>query len=502
MMTARHFVRSSVKRSKTALIHVFKDDKQLHLPHVRTHEHSQATHPRQSVQLLWSSRLVCSWLVCLLALLVAVPASAQPPIKKKGFDLGPLEGLDIETVGPPGSGPPGSGSPSTLPGKGGLPGASSFPSGLPGGKQTEPIAYSAEYTLSEDGKSGELRVTASLSASWHTYSVTQPPGGPKQTVITVDEAVVRLTGPIISDQPPEPRQYEVYPGVPVEEHAERVVWKVPFTVVADLKSTPLKVSIDALICADPPLGECRPINETITARPITAASNQQLAAFRPERSHVEVSAHVTPAEVKPGGEATVVIKFKLDDPFHIYTYTSTNTEAANKTLIVPINKGGMQWGMPFTDAKVHTQEVLDMKIEYYEKEATWRIPVRVPESTSEGHHDIAVAVGFQTCTESMCDAPSGIVAKGSINVVAAPGSAEMSPLAIEQSESSFVADQPNLASWIDFQPTTKEKVDVKETARLAAGNLEVGTLSLATILSALAGGFILNFMPCVLPSSA
>ncbi len=99
--------------------------------------------------------------------------------------------------------------------------------------------------------------------------------------------------------------------------------------------------------------------------------------------------------------------------------------------------------------------------------------------------------------------PAGFTAKGVLQVVKSPGSAALVPMEIAATKSpNFAAKQPNVATWIDFKSEPKAAKDAEQDPKAksqATGGLKTGELSLMTILFALAGGFILNFMPCVLP---
>lgn len=79
-------------------------------------------------------------------------------------------------------------------------------------------------------KSGtELVVTAVLEEGWHLYSVTQKPGGPKPTKISVAAGAPLVPGgPFFPDTPPHSRTVDDVPGwkgLVVEEHAGRVTWR-------------------------------------------------------------------------------------------------------------------------------------------------------------------------------------------------------------------------------------------------------------------------------------
>ncbi len=368
---------------------------------------------------------------------------------------------------------------------------------LPGSPAADagPMTLVAEYTSDGKGK-GQLLLTATLDGSWHTYSTTQPPGGPKPSKISIKTPGVKIAGTIQSDKEPHIHQVPEY-TVPVEEHHERVVWTAPLEFSGDFKpgESELKVKYDGLVCDN----ACREVRQELVAKYVSAAAPVEQTAFRNERSHASFTARIEPAEVKPGGMATLILHVTCDPGYHIYSFVPRDKDPKFKTLMVPTQKGDLKWGEPTTTAKAEVDNSQGFDVLWHEGEFEWKIPLQVPEATAEGPQNLELAVMYLTCTKQNCDMPAGFTAKGTLNVVKSPGATAQAPLELTVTKSpNFAAKQPNVATWID--EIDEPKADKNEKPRApATGNLKSGELSLMTILFALAGGFILNFMPCVLP---
>lgn len=422
-----------------------------------------------TTQAHWLQRMASTTLALLACLLVAIsPAYAQ---KKKGFDF--RTGL------------------AEIPAK--------------GAGSDRPIDYVAEYTLSEDGKRGELRVTATLNGEWHTYSVTQPSGGPKPTHITAANDQIKLTGTFKSDVEPATSESDIYPGVPMEEHTGRVTWTAPFAVVGALKAgeSEIEVTIDSQACLPPPIGTCVPINEKVRAKYVKAAPAPEVVSFRASDSHGAVSVHIEPAEVKPGGRATLIITIKPETPYHVYPFVAGSSERNFRTLIVPTKKAAVKWGAPMTAAETHVIDLGTEKIAYHTGDVQWRLPIRVPADIAEGPQELEVAIGYTTCTDATCDPPAGARATGILKVLSPAGGAPLAPFTTTAMKFVDVAKQPNLSTWVDFKEEEKPMVptDVPNKVQSQENPTkdQTGRLTLTTLGFALLGGFILNFMPCVLP---
>lgn len=100
----------------------------------------------------------------------------------------------------------------------------------------EPVAITAAVEPGRDGGADALAVTARLEPGWHLYSVTQKPGGPIATRISVAKDSPRsVTGPFVPDADPHRRTADDVPawkGLVIEEHAGVVTWRAPLAAGA------------------------------------------------------------------------------------------------------------------------------------------------------------------------------------------------------------------------------------------------------------------------------
>ncbi len=347
------------------------------------------------------------------------------------------------------------------------------------------VGLTAKFEIENGGRAGRLTVTADIAEGWHIFSVTQLEGGPKPSKITVKSDFVKLTGPFTPGREPEiAHQDDVWPGLPIEEHHGQVVWSAPIEWTGDLdpEKTQIDLVFDGQVCQE----SCIPINEKLKAKFAGFyGSAEKSTTFKAKNTHATWSATLSPARLKPGQTGNVVIKADTDPGYHVYPFVTDNSESTHyRTLIVVTQKSGLKFGAPNTSA---ARESIDIgaaqPVDYHVGAVEWTIPIRVPAAAAEGQYPIEVQVGFFTCNEQSCDQPSGATFNGTLEVAsqAANNTVAMSVVGTPYKE---VAGLENLASWVD-----------KEATQLGA------TLSLNIwhILAALAGGFILNLMPCVLP---
>ncbi len=385
-----------------------------------------------------------------------------------------LKGQEGESVAPPFAG---DAFPTVDGGFGGF--DTGFGGGFGGSDQK--ITYSATFKMDDKGTSGRVMLQAEVLDGFYTYSVTSGNDGALPTTITLPGSAVKLKGPFTPDSDPKLDDKE-FPGVIVEKHLGTVVWTAPFVAKQPLtEESKIAVEVDGQVCGG---GTCLPVTETVQAKfagRLKPAST--LTEIRPEGTHAGWSAKLSSSAVTPGSSATLSLTVSPDEGYHVYKYVPGDDETTFRTLIVATTKSGLKFGAPTTGSKIKSMSVGPDSVEYYAGKTTWEIPVTVPESAESGEYPIELSVGFYTCDDKSCDPPSGIVAAGKLIVA---DKSDDKPMKLGMSEGSFydVADSDALTTWID-----EEKTLVAETS----------PLTLIHILAALGGGFILNFMPCVLP---
>ncbi len=349
-------------------------------------------------------------------------------------------------------------------------------------------AFSANYELEQQGKSGRLSIVAEIADDWHLYSTTQAEGGPQPTVLKLLSDSVELRGPFIPDHAPDVTSNKAFPGLPLEEHHGVITWTAPFTVVKPLdpEQDTLQASIASQVCLDD--GACIPMTEKLTAKFKGRYTDVvRSESLRVAGTQATWTATLSPAEVKPGDLAVITLNANTDDGYHVYPFL--DEELDFRTVIVGTVKSGLRFGRPQTKAEIEWDNRLEPPISYHAGDVTWQIPIRVPADAQPGEHPLELQVGFMTCNDRACSPQSGLSVAGTLTV-GDKAPAKSATVAMSFAEKSFkdVIDRPSLTDWIDQSAEGK-------SASLTAG----GGLDLWMVFAALAGGFILNFMPCVLP---
>ncbi|MCA9120662.1 MAG: thioredoxin family protein [Planctomycetaceae bacterium] len=373
--------------------------------------------------------------------------------------------------------------------------------GLGGAAGGEKATFSAEYRIAEGSRAGALSVTATMEPKWHLYSVTQLPGGPQTSVIKLassEQAVI--TGKFVPDIPPHIKQYEFF-DVPVEEHDGVVVWTAPIQLAegVDPTTTKLQVRFDGQVCQDE--GACIPIaNKAIVAE--FAGYYQAIpeaTEFRTNAAHLTLTGTIEPATVRPGDTVKLTLTAVPEADWHVYAYALKDPLLISKpTLIVIDEPSGWETSDVTASVKpiAHEMGLEEEPIVYFHEEpVSWSAEITIPTDAALGPQEITGLIGYQTCTLIQCDLPTGAAFRGTIEVATATVPGE-SPLrftdgkykdaAASADQSAAVAPEKVTAIRFDKSQLTVED-DVKEKPLVVMVGI------------AFVAGFILNFMPCVLP---
>ncbi len=156
----------------------------------------------------------------------------------------------------------------------------------------EPATVSAKFTAASANHPAALLITAKIARGRHTYSLTQPPGGPQPTTIDLEPSSnYRLLGSFRSQPAPTSRVEDLGPTtkINVEEHEGQVTWYAPIELTAgvDPKSLAIRGTIHMQVCETH--GTCEPVRkefvakETASADPaINLPANPQSAIQNPQ----------------------------------------------------------------------------------------------------------------------------------------------------------------------------------------------------------------------------
>ena len=172
------------------------------------------------------------------------------------------------------------------------------------------------------------------------FSTTQPPGGPKSSKIAVKSDFVKVTGPFAADREPEIGSAEdVWPGLPLEEYHEQVVWVAPIELTSD--ADPAKTEIDVAFDGQACEQSCVEVRDTFAAKFAGYyGSAEKISSIKPKNTHATWSATMTPTKLKPGDSGKIVIKAVPDPKYHVYTFINDTKSTDYRTLIVPSIKIG------------------------------------------------------------------------------------------------------------------------------------------------------------------
>jgi len=368
------------------------------------------------------------------------------------------------------------------------------------------VEIEARIEPGQDGKPDLLAITATLEEGWHLYSTTQKPGGPLATRITVAADSPRQpAGPFVAAPAPQVRRVDDVPawkGIPIEEHAEKVTWRAPLAPGAG----DVQGSVRVQLCQDT---SCLPprslpfVAAAVAAAPRPPAVTAGPAAGGPafghgvERSHASIEARFGPPGIV-AGIPTRMLQLKLvpEEGWHLYRPAdSAQTEIGQgKPTIVSLAGESLE---RLVDLSA-TEAVLATDPELAEAGAV-EGPVALGIVLADGPEPLETILAFQTCSDTTCDQPTAVrlaiqlpsaEAAGTVTFQAAKyGEAARSPAALRILTASVpAAGSPDLAAAAPALPVA------------AAVAAEAGALSLPlALLMGLAGGLILNLMPCVLP---
>ncbi|MEX0978640.1 MAG: hypothetical protein WDZ48_07300, partial [Pirellulales bacterium] len=353
------------------------------------------------------------------------------------------------------------------------------------------VSVSAHFTGPQGERPGILSITARIEPPWYTYSTTQKPLGATPTIIKVESSNdYRLGGEFRSTLPPR----IVRDGQFVlEEHHGEVTWQAPLEFREGVRLDNLKIDGSARIqvCK---IGAClAPTEFKFTATyQASAPSAAPTGRYAHPNIHATLHGYVEPRAVTPGETAGLVITAEMPKGWHVYELASRDAgQLGNKpTLIAMSNTSGFQLGPTTSSQKAVEGSATTPGVParpYYEGRVTWTVPIVIPDDTKPGTYPLEGFVGYQTCFEdARCDAPRGARFEAMLDVATQPRTGAI-PLAFSD------AKYGEAAAVAASHPTPIEG-DAAPTAASPIG----WTLPII-ILAGLVGGFILNFMPCVLP---
>lgn len=366
-----------------------------------------------------------------------------------------------------------------------------------GGSGDEEVTFTAEWKLEPGTRTGRLTVKANIPETWHIYSLTQPKGGPQPSTLDPKKgSQFELNGAFLAS----PLPHVTPPGVDEnlfkvasEEHEGIVTWtaNITFLGTEDPKKIPVVLKYTGQRCQNN--GSCVPFsNDKITAKFAGEIErSQKLGHYKPKPSlaAVEWEGELSSAHVVPGGKLELKLTAKPSNGWHIYEYQAKDADRAGDgkpSLFVLNLPSGWKYRAPRPSVSPKGPSTLGSSsaaaVRYHEEPVTWIVELLVPATATPEAVNIAGQIGFQTCNDASCLPPVAAQFMASASITA-------------------VADEKAKPVPLEFD-NYKEGYD--SVAKMAAAAPPAfGVLNLSVLLwqlaTALVGGVLLNFMPCVLP---
>ncbi|MGE3775994.1 MAG: cytochrome c biogenesis protein CcdA [Pirellulaceae bacterium] len=383
------------------------------------------------------------------------------------------------------------------------------------------LTLSGEYSVFPGTTQGILSVRAEMAPTWHIYSMTQKPGGPLASRLTVaPQSGVRLTRPFTPSQPPQVKQ-EAF-SVPSEYHEDEVIWSAPFEFPAGEDPTQLKfdVKYSGQVCST----ACIPVTrQPVAVKYAGESKTRPLTTYQPRAVHAVLRGQISPRTVAPGGVVRLSVTVEPTAGYHVYAYAKRDPQLVSKPTLL-VGKLPTGWvGGPVTASAAPVEHPTGIKEEpvqlYHEQPVTWSVECQVPTYATPGGYELAGLIGFQICSDTACDVPSAaefraVVEVSRQGVDEAPEPLQLAAYAsynsVAKQAAALAVNSAPSGTSVPADATPADAAAATGGAAAAAGPLNLEALqptstsagqqsSWAILPTAFLAGFLLNFMPCVLP---
>ena len=164
--------------------------------------------------------------------------------------------------------------------------------------------FDAGFTAPGPDRTAQLFIVATLPPGVHTYSITQAPGGPRRTTITVDKSPdVSMIGEFKTVGLPKIEHDEVaFPGLVLESHSGTVKWVAPIQFAAGVRPEAVKVqgNVKMQLCDDNGCAQPNPYPFSAALRPDVPAVTVGALARPQGNSGSRIGNSSGPANCLPG----------------------------------------------------------------------------------------------------------------------------------------------------------------------------------------------------------
>lgn len=361
------------------------------------------------------------------------------------------------------------------------------PFGLPGAPGGDPYSISAQFEMQEGTRKGRVSITVTLQPTYHIFSQTQDPAAyaTPTSFQWLGPDSVKPVGKFKADRKAHIVEEKVVNETVIHEQFEGLVtWTSDFEIVGRAKPEDLKIDIEigGQVCND---GGCINLNETVQAR---FAGTYQVGGFVGDQ--IKFQGRLAPATVKPGQSFQLQITAEALDDFHIYSYRERDDQEAYKATLISLNAPEFKASQPKASTEPHVEKTEIGDSSYHEGPVTWTIDLQVPTDLKAGVHDVSGWLAYQVCNADGCLPPTAI--QFSAKVAVGVDGEESAALLI-----SALPDSDEGSAYTRVAQAVSE-LDLKNVKSSSITEVQQKSIYYAMGI-ALLGGFILNFMPCVLP---
>lgn len=416
--------------------------------------------------------------------------------------------------------------------------------------EDDPVTVTASFKPIADSQQAILEVQATMGAGYHIYSMTQKQGLPSS--VTLQSKEVKRVGPFVADREPEIHPPNVDIDYETETYEGTVSWQALIEFPAGTNVADQKVALHyrGLACD---ATACNPYDADVTAKAKGKATEipakllpEDLPAEDGQVSGPAASPSVLPegAEqitagsatltgwldaraIQPGKPFKLTIKAEMQDGYHTYPYlpASETVAAYGPSYMGVVGVSGsnkelkeFQFGAASADREPHVSVLGDLEIPEFSDTVHWTMEITVPENPGSDELVFHGVMQSQTCNESSCDVPAQLQWHVAVKVAAEPmeGRSKLTWSKLVTPAQELLTDTEKAQIFLAGLQSPSV-TDVLEQQTEANGDFAGGapfdisrltpkpfqdsqSISLPVILGiALLGGFILNFMPCVLP---
>lgn len=354
------------------------------------------------------------------------------------------------------------------------------------------VTFAADFTFDETGRLGSLRVRADVIPNWHIFSVTQPPGGPQRTEISIpgDFTEARLIGSFEPDSDFHTVKYEYF-DVPGQEHEGIVTWSAPIEIAAgvDPNRLVIPVRVHAQVCENGSGGQClqySPNLEAVSATTPVAFEGQ----ISPPETQVVLEGWIDEPEVRPGDVVHFNVRLQPANGWVIPGFSDQAGSGRDLSHVVFTKRNDARIGSGLAVGEAIEVRRGDEEAVFFRDAVTWQTPVRIPPQTEPGTLTFNGWVGYHALPATL-----------EVDAGTAPAAAVQFTFDVLVGETTRQAETP--VSFLVPADADYGKVATIAQQEFQRGQKDAGAFAeyhpALVLAMAFVAGLILNIMPCVLP---